>query len=83
MTSTFGDAGAWFRGVQDRREGHVRAGGVDKDVAFVEADDDINDAIDAAYRAKYHRYSDSYVGPMVRPEARATTIRLVPRSATS
>jgi hypothetical protein len=58
----------------------VNAGGVDKDVLFAEADDDLNDAIDAAYRTKYLRYSDSYVTPMLRPEARATTIKLVPRS---
>jgi hypothetical protein len=74
-----GRTSAWFRGVQDRHEGHIRAGGVDKDVVFVEADD-VNDEIDAAYRTKYHRYSDSYVTPMIRPEARATTLKLVPRS---
>jgi len=74
-----GRTSAWFRGVQDRHEGHIRAGGVDKDVVFVEADD-VNDEIDVAYRTKYHRYSDSYVTPMIRPEARATTLKLVPRS---
>jgi hypothetical protein len=29
---------------------------------------------------KYRRYSDSYVTPMIRPEARATKIELVPRT---
>jgi len=42
-------------------------------------DEGVNDAIDAAYRTKYHRYADSYVTPMIRPEARATTIKLIPR----
>jgi hypothetical protein len=78
-----GRSGGWFRATRARGEGHVRAAGVDKDVVFVEADDDVNDAIDAAYRAKYERYSDSYVAPMVRPEARATTIKLVPRTGSS
>jgi hypothetical protein len=78
-----GRTSTWFRGVQDRHEGHIHAGGVDKDVVFVDADDDVNDEIDAAYRTKYHRYSDSYVTPMIRLEARATTIKLVPRSASS
>jgi hypothetical protein len=77
-----GRTSTWFRGVQDRHGGHIRAGGVDKDVVFVAADD-VNDEIDAAYRTKYHRYSDSYVTPMIRPGARATTIKLVPRSASS
>ncbi|GAA4725807.1 hypothetical protein Prum_011770 [Phytohabitans rumicis] len=31
----YGRAGVWFRGTQTRHEGHIRAGGVDKDVDFV------------------------------------------------
>jgi hypothetical protein len=65
--------------VQERHEGHVRAGGIDKDVAFVEVGD-VNEEIDAAYRAKYSRYEAGLVEPMARPEARAATIKLVPRS---
>ncbi len=73
-----GRGGAWFRGAQVRHEGHIRAGGLEQDVTFVEeADPGINDQIDAAYRAKYRR-SASYVPPMISPEARATTLRLVP-----
>jgi hypothetical protein len=68
-----GRASTWFRGSQDRHEGHIRAGGVDKDVVFAEVDD-VNDEIDAAYRAKYDRYDATYVDP-----ARAATIKLVPR----
>jgi hypothetical protein len=73
-----GRTSAWFRGSQDRHEGHIRAGGVEKDVVFAEVDD-VNDEIDAAYRAKYDRYDATYVDPMVGPEARAATIKLVPR----
>jgi hypothetical protein len=65
-------------------EGHIRAGGVDKDVALVEdADADINHQIDAAYRTKYRRYAASIVGSIVSPEARSATIKLVPRSTSS
>src|SRR3989449_9614190 len=53
VRSAYGRTSSWFRGTQDRHEGHIRAGGVDKDVLFVEADDDVNDEIDAAYRRKY------------------------------
>jgi hypothetical protein len=75
-----GRSGAWFRAAQVRHGGHIRAGGVDKDVTFVEeADPGINDQIDDAYRAKYRRYPQ-YVAPMVTPEARATTIKLVPHT---
>jgi hypothetical protein len=74
-----GRDGAWFRGVQTRCEGHIRAGGIEKDVSFVEeANPDINDKIDAAYLTKYSRYPQ-YVAPMVTPEVRAATLKLVPR----
>jgi len=73
-----GRGSTWFRGAQDRHEGHIRAGGVEKDVVFVEVDD-LNDEIDAAYRAKYDRYGANYVDPMIGPEASAATIKLVPR----
>ncbi len=75
-----GHTGAWFRATQVRHEGHVRAGGIDKDVSFVsEIDGDLNDRIDTAYRTKYRRHDNRYVDPMVAPLARDTTIKLVPR----
>lgn len=80
VRSAYGRSSAWFRGVQDRREGHIRAGGVEKDVTLVDADPGANDQIDAAYRMKYHRYGASFVPLMVSPEARAATIKLLPRS---
>lgn len=76
-----GGAGAWFRATQVRHAGHIEADGVGKDVTFVvETEDDLNDWIDAAYRTKYRRRGGRYVDPMVAPTARATTIKLVPRS---
>jgi hypothetical protein len=80
VRSVNGRTSAWFRGVQVRYEGHIQAGGVDKDVSFVEeADRVINDQIDAAYQIKYHRYPKSYVSHITSPGARSTTIKLVPR----
>jgi hypothetical protein len=73
----------WFRGTEDRHEGHIRAGGVDKDVLFLEAGDDVNDEIETAYRTKYQRYGASYIDPLLTPDARAATLELVPRSAAS
>lgn len=76
-----GHDGIWFRMAQASHEGHIRAGGVDKDVTFVEElDPDINDQIDAAYRTKY-RHISQYVPPMVTAEVRSTTLKLVPRAA--
>ncbi|MCB9138698.1 MAG: DUF2255 family protein [Caldilineaceae bacterium] len=76
-----GPDGSWFRAAQRSRAGHIQAGGVEKDVAFMEeADSGINDRIDAAYQAKYGRYSQ-YVAPMVTAEVRSTTIKLIPASS--
>jgi hypothetical protein len=47
VRSMYGRGGGWFPGTQVRHQGHIRAGGVDKDVTF--ADADLNDQIDAAY----------------------------------
>ena len=73
-----GDAGAWYRAAKARRAGRISSGGVARDVEFSDAEDAVNDAIDAAYRDKYARYP-SYVEPMVTAQARATTLQLVPR----
>src|SRR5215207_1969424 len=76
-----GRTSIWFRGVQTRHEGHIRAGDVEKDVAFVEeTDPGLNNHIDTAYRAKYRRYAASIINTTVSPEARSATIKLAPRS---
>ena len=63
-----GATGGWFPGTQVRHEGHIQAGGVDKDVTFADADPDLNDQIDAAYRDKYRRYGERIIGGVVNPE---------------
>ena len=73
-----GDDGTWYRAACASGEGRISAGGVERAVAYVPARDEINDAVDAAYRDKYGRYT-GYVEPMVAPQARATTLRIVPR----
>lgn len=85
VRSVYGRTSGWFRGVQDRHEGLIKAGGVNRDVSFVEvdADDAINDRIDEAYRAKYRRYAASIVNSTVSQTARSATIKLVPRSTSA
>ena len=79
VRSVNGRTSAWFRGMQTRHAGHIRAGGVEKEVTFVEeTDPGINDLIDTAYLTKYSRYPQ-YVAPMVTSEVKAATIKLVPR----
>ncbi len=80
VCSVNGRTSAWFRGVESRHDGQIRAGGVVKDVTFVEEPDlAINELIDAAYRTKYRRYAESIISHINGAEARSATIKLVPR----
>jgi len=79
VRSVNGRDSAWFRGAQVRHEGRIEAGGIEKDVTFVEeADPAINAQVNAAYHTKYSS-SPSAVSRIVGSAARAATIKLVPR----
>ena len=72
-------------GVKERPAGNslgemCRAGGVQRDVAFEDANHDLEHEIDVAYRTKYRRYAGRILNSVLTPEARSTTIKLVPRS---
>jgi hypothetical protein len=74
-----GENGAWYRHARSAGAGRVRVAGFDQAVRFELATErDASEAIDAAYTAKYGRYNDSYVKPMVAEPARAATLRLTP-----
>jgi hypothetical protein len=77
-----GPDAAWFRGTRACHQGRIQAGGIEKDVTFVDADHDIADQLDDAYRSKYRRFGARYADPMVAPAARASTIKLVPHVTT-
>ena len=80
IRSVNGRSSVWFRGTQTSRSGQIKAGGVDKDVTFIDVSDtDIIDQIDNAYLTKYKRYPAQYVNPMLVPKAQAATIKLVPK----
>jgi hypothetical protein len=79
VRSAYGESPAWLRGTRVRHEGRINAGGIEKDVTFAAADPEAADGIDAAYWGKYRRHGAQYVDSVVSSEARAATIRLVPR----
>jgi len=81
VRSVKGPTGAWFRGTQARHEGRIQAGGVDRDVTFVEADTALSDEVDRAYRTKYRRYAANIVNSVLTPGARSATLRVVPRES--
>ena len=78
IRSIRGRDGAWFRAVQGSKHGRIWAGGLERHVTFEEADSAINDEIDAAYRSKYQRYAGRILNSVLTPDARSTTLRLVP-----
>jgi hypothetical protein len=80
VRSVNGRGSSWFRGAQTTPQAHTTAGGVEKDVSLVETD--VDDEVDAAYHAKYGRRYPTIVPSIVAPEARAATLKLVPRSGT-
>jgi hypothetical protein len=80
VRSVNGPTAAWFRATQMRHEGHISAGGVDKDVVFADVDHSLEDELDAAYRAKYRRYGASILGSVLTPQAQLATLTLAPRA---
>jgi hypothetical protein len=77
VRSVNGPDAAWFRGTRARHEGRLWAGGIERDVRFLDADHGIDDDVDAAYMAKYGHGPD--VIAINSPTARTTTTELVPR----
>jgi len=78
VRSVNGRGSSWFRSALTRHEARIRAGGVEKDVELVETDER-TEAVDAAYREKYGGRYPTIVPSIVAPQARAATLRLVPR----
>lgn len=79
VRSGYGATNPWFRRAKVSGTGRIRAGGIEHDVAFDEAESDAYTAIDAAYHAKYDRYGPKIVGDVVGEQTRSVTIRLTPR----
>jgi hypothetical protein len=78
VRSVNGRKASWFRGAQNRHEARIRAGGLEKDVGLVEIDD-VDDELDKAYSEKYGGRYPGIVPSIVTSEARAATLKLVPR----
>lgn len=77
VRSHLGDRGAWYRAALSRGAGRIRAGGVERDVAFETAGGPgLDERIDAEYQTKYH--GSAYLRPMLSPPTRAATLRIIP-----
>jgi hypothetical protein len=73
-----GPTSPWFRGTQTMHEGHISAGGVERDVTFAPVDPSLHPDIDHQYRTKYAQQPAQFVDPCVTPQAQAATLTLIP-----
>lgn len=79
VRSAYGTDNPWYRRALRAGVGRIQAGGVERAVTFTHlAEDDLvtQDAVDAAYHAKYDRYGPKIVGTVVGEVAHRSTLRL-------
>jgi hypothetical protein len=73
-----GTSSRWYQAASKQKAGQVTVAGQTTDVSFEQVTGEINDRIDAAYDAKYS--SSPYLKPMIGDRARATTVRISPKT---
>ena len=78
VRSVRGDAGGWYKAAERRHEGRIEADDTAADVTYEDAPHHLDDEIDAAYKEKYG-YPSSSVDSVTTEDAKATTLRIVPR----
>ena len=80
VRSAGGASRPWFQRATSSGTGHIRAGGIEAEVAFDKAPVGADIEIDASYHEKYDRYGSTIVGHVTGPGAHQVTIRLVRRT---
>jgi hypothetical protein len=79
LRSYEGPPSGWFLRATNSNPVRIQAAGLIRDVTVASPDADVQVSISRAYRAKYGRFGESYVGPMVGQAAIRATLRLLPR----
>ena len=77
VRSGYGRENPWFVRAHTRMTGSIRAGGLERAVAFEDCGSEIDAAVTAEYHTKYDHFGSSNVSPMVTPLATAATLRLI------
>jgi hypothetical protein len=78
VRSAYGSNNPWFRRAQASGTGRIRAGGLERDVAFDAPVQSAPADIDLAYHAKYDHYGPAIVAGIVGADAAPNTLRLTP-----
>ena len=76
-----GQNSSWYTAAARQKAGRITVAGMTKEVTFEPVEGQVNDRIDDAYRSKY--CSSAYLGPMIRPRARAATVKVIPRETSN
>ena len=76
VRSAGGPTRPWYRHALAAREGRIRSGGIEADVAFGPAAHDVHTAIDTAYHTKYDRFGPGPVSHVTGPDAHPFTLHL-------
>ena len=71
-----GQKSRWYQAAAKQRKGRIHAAGIVKNVVFEPVDGELNEGIDAAYRAKYK--DSSYLAPMIGTKAKEATMKIMP-----
>ena len=67
----------WYRHALAAGTGRIRAGGIEREVVFADADPGVHDAIDRTYHAKYDRFGPGPVSHVTGPDTHPVTVRLL------
>jgi hypothetical protein len=78
VRAAYGPDTGWYRRARASGLGRIRAGGVERDVAFEHAGPETADAVTTAFHAKYDRFGERYVRPVVSEQSERLTLRIVP-----
>jgi hypothetical protein len=73
-----GVGSSWYKAALKQKAGQITAAGQTTDVSFEAVSGEINERVDAAYRAKYS--SSPYLEPMVSDRARTATVHISPKA---
>jgi hypothetical protein len=72
-----GQSSQWHKAAMRQKAGSITAAGMSREVVFQPANIEVQEVIDAAYRAKYS--SSPYLKPMIGSQAQSATVEISPR----
>lgn len=78
VRSAYGWNNGWFQRALKAGRGRVRAGGIERDVLFIQPAADEADPVTSAYHEKYDHYGARMVGTVVNAEAVRATLKVIP-----